>query len=166
MAFKTKEQEKGKVEGSKTKSDEEIKGLWEKICSEEPMKSLLLEGAFYIAFARRDRAKEEPTMFTQNRGPKGASNPVLTHEDGTTISKSKLLEKGFKIKELHHERNCLNVAKLEVLAHRETWTLGLGRRLHRRCGGVPAIPADKQFMEYGLYLVYNTNGYAPFRLNA
>jgi hypothetical protein len=169
MAFKTKHQEQfinGKVKASNPKTDEEIKGLWEKICSEEPMKSLLLQGAFYIAFARRDRADVEPTMFLHKRGAKGASNPVLTHEDGTTIKKKELLDAGFQIKELHWENNCLNVEKLEAFAHRQTWDLGLGRRLNRRCGGVPAIPADEQFMEYGLYLVYNTNGYATFRLNA
>lgn len=158
------------------KSLSEIKNLWSTICSQYPMNQLLTQGSFYLEFARVDRAGLEAFAFLSERGGTYTSKrtgqvkefkksrPVLLNQDGTIISKSALTKAGFQVEELYTERNYVNVAALEKIAHQSTLHLPLGHRLHRKCGGA-SVPKDTQHMEFGLHVVFNLNGHSPFIVN-
>ena len=166
----------GNAEITPDKSPSEIQNLWSTICSKYPMNQLLFQGSFYLEFARVDRAGLEVFAFLSERGGTYVSKstgqikifkksrPVLLKQDGTITSKSALTQAGFQVMELHTERNHSNVSALEKYAQQSTLHLPLGRRLHRNyCGGAK-VPKDTIHMEFGLYVVFNLNGFHPFKL--
>jgi hypothetical protein len=141
------------------------------------MKSLLVSGCFYLEFARTDRAEQEATAFLTERGgtyyskttgelkQAKKSRPVLTHSDGSIIKRTELFAAGFQVTCLCQERNHLNIAALEKFGQQSTLHLPIDRRLHRNyCGGAK-VPHSTIHMVFGLYVVYNMDGYTPFSLN-
>ncbi len=167
----------GHAEITPDKSQAEIQNLWSNISSQYPMNQLLVQGSFYLEFARVDRADLEVFAFLSERGGTYSSKktgqvkefkkstPVLLNQDGTIISKCALTQAGFQVIELHKERNHSNVSALEKYAQQSTLHLHLGHRLHRDyCGGAK-VPKDTIHMEFGLYVVFNLNGHSPFVVN-
>ena len=166
----------GNAEITPDKSLSEIQNLWSIICSQYPMNQLLIQGSFYLEFARVDRAELEVFAFLSKRGGsyfslskgktvrKGVNRPALLNADSSIIKKSEMFAAGLQVMELHTERNYVNKAALEKLAHQSTFHFPLGHRLYRKCGGA-SVPKDTRHMEFGLYVVFNLKGHSPFIVN-
>ncbi len=165
----------GNAEITPDKSLSEIENLWSIICSQYPMNPLLIQGSFYLEFARVDRSElalsclKEVEHIHQKELVKlensKKSRPVLLNQDGPIISKSALTQAGFQVIELHTERNHSNVSSLEKYAQQSTLRLPLGHRLHRSyCGGA-RVPEDTIHMEFGLYVVFKFDGHSSFIVN-
>jgi len=111
----------------------EIQNLWSIICSQYPMNQLIIiQGSFYLGFARVDRAELQVFSFMTERGGTYTSKrtgqekdfkrsrPVLRNQDGTIISKAALKQAGFQVMELLAERNHTNVSALEKYVQQST----------------------------------------------
>ncbi len=155
-----------------TMDDRQVSAAVENILAAEPLSSMLAKNssaAFYIFFSRRDRVNQERTAFLTSRGgARGVdtkkSRPILLTSTGEIISPKSLIDLGWKMETLYEARNPVNAAQIEKLLHQRTLYLPLGRRLHRNyCGGAK-WSKDSVHMVFGVYVIYNDEGYAPFML--
>ncbi|KAJ3409577.1 hypothetical protein HDV05_004394, partial [Chytridiales sp. JEL 0842] len=132
----------GYAEITPGKSSAEIQSLWAAICSQSPMKELLISGCFYLEFARVDRAELETFAFLTERG--GSYQSKTTGE----LNEKVLAAAEFQVVCLHKERNHVNVAALEKHAQKSTLSLPLGRRLH------PLFMVNNFRLCYGMRTIY------------